>query len=107
MKEALHVQMILSADDFNRDGGLEVPCCWITLTKGREEEAILTDLLTSNDMGPQYCMAMNSNVCTSSSILLKWWQVIFRAHIHNREPIFVLTADCLCHTVQMAGVETI
>ena len=31
VKEALHIQMTPSEERFNRDGGLEVPGCWISL----------------------------------------------------------------------------
>ena len=41
VKEALHIQMILSEERFNRDGGLEVPGCWTTVMR-REEQSSLT-----------------------------------------------------------------
>ena len=31
--EALHIQMTPSEERFNRDGGLEVPCCWIAVMR--------------------------------------------------------------------------
>ena len=39
VKEALQVLMIPLEEYFNRDGGLEVPGCWITVMgrQGREE----------------------------------------------------------------------
>ena len=42
-EEALHIQMTLVEERFNRDGGLEVPGCWTTVMR-RQGEAILTDL---------------------------------------------------------------
>ena len=43
LKEALHIQMTPSEECFNRDGGLEVPGCWIAVMR-RQGGAILTDL---------------------------------------------------------------
>ena len=33
VKEALHIQMTLSEERFNQDGGLEVPGCWIAVMR--------------------------------------------------------------------------
>ena len=33
LKEALHIQMTPSEERFNRDGGLEVPGCWIAVMR--------------------------------------------------------------------------
>ena len=38
----MHIQMTPSEERFNRDGGLEVPCCWIAACDeeaGREEQS--------------------------------------------------------------------
>ena len=33
LKEALHIQMTPAEERFNRDGGLEIPGCWIAALK--------------------------------------------------------------------------
>ena len=45
LKEALHIQMTSAEDRFNRDGGVELPGCWIvTLKSLGEGEAVHADL---------------------------------------------------------------
>lgn len=40
VKEALHIQMMPSEKRFNRDGGLEIPGCWIATVKKIEEGVV-------------------------------------------------------------------
>ena len=63
VKETLHIQMTPSEEHFNRDGGLEVPGCWTTVMRRQGGMSNPHQPLTSNDMYPQYCMAIHSNVC--------------------------------------------
>ena len=37
IKEALHIQMVPNERRFNRDGGLEIPGCWLATVKKIEE----------------------------------------------------------------------
>jgi len=61
VKEALHIQMTLSEEYFNRDGGLEVPGCWTAVIRRGEGMSNPHLPLTSNDMYAQQYMAINSN----------------------------------------------
>ena len=42
MNNKQHIQITPSEERFNRDGGLEVPGCWIAVMR-RQEGAVLTD----------------------------------------------------------------
>ena len=53
LKEALHIQMTLSEERFNRDGGLEVPGCWITVMRRQGGRSNPHRPLTSDDVYPQ------------------------------------------------------
>ena len=61
LKEALHIQMTPSDERFNRDGGLEVPGCWIAVMRRQGGRSNPHRPLTSNDLYPQKCVAINSN----------------------------------------------
>ena len=51
--EALHIQMTPSEERFNRDGGLEVPGCWIAVMRRQEGRSNPHRPLTSDDVYPQ------------------------------------------------------
>ena len=53
LKEALHIQMTRSEERFNRDGGLEVPGCWIAVMRGQGGKSNPHQPLTSDDVYPQ------------------------------------------------------
>ena len=48
---------------FNRDGGLEIAGCWAAVIRRQGEWSNPQWPLTSNDVYPQQCMAINNNVC--------------------------------------------
>ena len=52
LKEALHIQMTPAEERFNRDGGLEIPGCWIVALKTLEGGAGLGQLPASSHMYP-------------------------------------------------------
>ena len=52
LKEALHIQMTPSEERFNRDGGLEVPGCWIAVMRRQEGRSNPHRPLTSDDVYP-------------------------------------------------------
>ena len=62
VKEALHIQMAPSEECFNWDGGLEVPSCWTAVMRSQGGRSTPHRPLTSNDVYPQQCMAIN--VCS-------------------------------------------
>ena len=53
LKEALYIRMTPSEERFNRDGGQEVPGCWITVIRGQGGRSNPHRLLTSDDVYPQ------------------------------------------------------
>ena len=53
LKEALHIQMTPSEERFNRDGGLEVPGCWIAVMRRQGGRSNPHRPLTSDDVYPQ------------------------------------------------------
>ena len=53
LKEALHIQMTPSEERFNRDGGLEVPGCWIAVMRRQGGGNNPHRPLTSDDVYPQ------------------------------------------------------
>ena len=53
LKEALHIQMTPSEERFNRDGGLEVPGCWIAVMRRQGGRSNLHRPLTPDDVYPQ------------------------------------------------------
>ena len=53
LKEALHIQMTPSEERFNRDGGLEVPGCWITVMRRQGRRSNPHRPLTSDNVYPQ------------------------------------------------------
>ena len=55
LKEALHIQMTPSEERFNRDGGLEVPGCWIAVMRRQGGRSNPHRPLTSDDVYPQWC----------------------------------------------------
>ena len=50
LKEALHIQMTPSEERFNRDGGLEVPGCWIAVMRRQGGRSNPHQSLTSDDV---------------------------------------------------------
>ena len=52
VKEALHIQTTPSEERFNRDGGLEVPGCWIAVMRRQGGRSNPHWPLTSNDVYP-------------------------------------------------------
>ena len=50
VKEALHIQMTPSGECFNRDGGLEVPGCWIAVMRREGGRSNPRQPLTSKDV---------------------------------------------------------
>ena len=53
LKEALHIQMTPLEEGFNRDGGLEVPGCWIAVMRRQGGRSNPHRPLTSDDVYPQ------------------------------------------------------
>ena len=53
LKEALHIQMTPSEERFNRDGGLEVPGCWIAVMRRQGGRSNRHRPLTSDNVYPQ------------------------------------------------------
>ena len=53
VKEALHIQMTLVEEHFNRDQGLEVPGCWTAVMRRQGGRSNPHRPLTSNDVYPR------------------------------------------------------
>ena len=52
LKEALHIQMTPAEERFNRDGGLELPSCWMATLRRLEGGASSGQPLTSHNVHP-------------------------------------------------------
>ena len=83
VKEALDIQMTPVEERFNRDGGLEVPDCWTAVMRRQGGRSNPHQPLTSNDVNPQYCMAINSNV-DLHFFHFRPDDTIFRTQVGNR-----------------------
>ena len=53
VKEALHIQMTPSKESFNKDGGVEVPGCWITVLWRLRARMIVSKLHGDMDDSPR------------------------------------------------------
>ena len=81
----LHIQMTFSEECFNWDGGLEVLSCWTGAMRRQGGRRYPHWPLTSNDVYPQWCMAINRSVC---SHFLNFALVMTEAFSRNVSKLF-------------------